>query len=262
MNDIDRLSPALISSGLGTRWLGREIIYYERVGSTNDEARRLAGEGAEEGTLVIADEQSAGRGRLGRPWLAPARQALLFSLIFRPDRPPRELFPLIMLASVACLHAIEKETGLAVAIKWPNDLLLDGRKVAGILSEIGQPAKRPYVIVGIGLNVNVDFQSWPELGAQATSLREALGRPVPRLPLLQEILRQIELAYDRFRAGYSPYDEWVAHLSTLGREVRVTTAEGTLAGRAVAVDSDGALCLVLPDGTRRRILTGDVERLR
>jgi len=259
---MDTLSPDVVATGLGTCWLARKIVYYETVGSTNDEARRLALAGTPEGTLVLANEQTAGRGRLDRRWLAPRGQALLFSLIFYPTLTPRHVHQLTMLSSLACMHAVLDQTGLRPAIKWPNDLLLDGKKLAGILSEIGQAGERLYAVVGIGLNVNVDFAPWPELREQATSLREALGRPVPRVPLLQEILRRIETAYDRLRAGHSPHEEWAANLATLGREVRVITSEGVIGGRASAVDPEGALELTLTDGTTRRVLVGDVESLR
>ena len=257
-----KLSPELITSGLGTTWLARNVVYYDKIGSTNDEARKLALAGTPEGTLVVADEQTAGRGRLQRRWLAPPGQALLFSLIFYPDLAPRDAFQLTMLSSVACVQAVQNLTCLRPVIKWPNDLLLDGKKLAGILSEMGQAGERLSAVVGIGLNVNVDLTPWPDLAQRATSLREMLGRTVPRVPLLQEILRQIEMRYDLLRAGQSPYEEWLANLATLGREVRVTTPEGVFEGRASGVDRDGALELTLPDGTKRRILVGDVESLR
>ncbi len=259
---MDRLSPDAIASGLGTCWLGRHIVYYESVGSTNDEARRLAQAGTPEGTLVLAEQQTAGRGRLQRPWISPEGQALLFSLVFYPSLAPRQAFQLVMLTSLACMRAVRATSGLETRIKWPNDLLLGGKKLAGILGELGQAGERLYAVVGVGLNVNVDLASYPELREQATSLCGALGHPVARLPLLQEILRRIEESYDRLRAGHSPYDEWVANLDTLGREVRLTVAEGTFEGRAASVDPDGALCLALPDGTARRFLVGDVESLR
>ncbi len=258
---MEELSPTVIATGLGTRWLGSRIVYFECTGSTNDEARRLALAGAPEGTLVLAEEQTAGRGRLQRRWLAPRGEALLFSLIFYPDLGPRYAYQLTMISSLACVHAVQAETGLRPEIKWPNDLLLDGKKLAGILSEMGQAGERLYVIVGIGLNVNMDPATWPEI-SQATSLRQALGRPVARLPLLQEILRRIEAGYDDLRAGHSPYEEWAASLATLGRRVRVTTAEGVFEGLATGVEHDGALRLALPDGSSVRILVGDVENLR
>ncbi len=259
---MDRLAPDAVASGLGTCWLGRHMVYFESVGSTNDEARRLAQAGTPEGTLVLAEQQTAGRGRLQRPWVSPAGQALLFSLVFYPSLAPHQAFQLVMLTSLACMRAVSATTGLEPRIKWPNDLLLQGKKLAGILSELGQAGERLYAVVGVGLNVNVDLAAHPELREQATSLCEVLGHPVPRVPLLQEALRRIEEGYDRLRAGHSPHDEWAANLDTLGREVRVTAAEGTFEGRAVGVDADGALCLALSDGTTRRFLVGDVESLR
>jgi BirA family biotin operon repressor/biotin-[acetyl-CoA-carboxylase] ligase len=259
---MDVLTPDRVAAGLGTCWLGRRIFYHESTGSTNDEARQLALAGTPEGTLVLAEEQTAGRGRLQRPWVAPPGQALLFSLVFYPSGVPQDAFALTMLSSLACMQAVLSQTGLRPAIKWPNDLLLEGRKLAGILSELGQAGERYYAVVGIGLNVNVDFSPWPELGRQATSVGAVLGHPIPRLPLLQEILRRLEARYDQLRAGQSPYEEWVANLATLGRQVRIVTAEETLEGLASSVDPDGALRLDLPDGTTRRVIVGDVESLR
>ncbi len=259
---MDMLSVDSIASGLGTCWLGRKIVYYESIGSTNDEARQLALAGTPEGTLVLAEEQTAGRGRLQRRWMAPKGEALLFSLIFFPTALPHGAQELVMLSSLACMQAIEAQTGVRPAIKWPNDLLLDGKKLAGILTDLGQASERLYAVVGIGLNVNTDLSPWPDISRQATSLRQVLGHPVPRLPLLQEILRQIEARYDRLRTGESPLDEWVANLATLGQQVQVVTPEETLQGQATGVDPDGALRLTLADGTIRRILVGDVTSLR
>lgn len=259
---MDELFPERIHAGLGTRWLAHRIVYYERIGSTNDEARRLALEGTPNGTLVIANEQTAGRGRLRRAWLAPPGQALLFSVVFYPPFGPQEAYQLTMLASLACMQAIAAQTRLQPSIKWPNDLLLGRRKVAGILSEMCRLDEGLYVVVGIGLNVNVDLAALPELQGQATSLSEALGRPVPRVPLLQEILRRMEAQYEQMVAGQSPYGEWLEHLSTLGQQVRVTTHEETLTGLAKGADPDGALVLELEDGTVRHIRVGDVESLR
>ncbi len=259
---MDDLSPPHIAAGLGTRWLAHRIIYHERTASTNDVARRLALAGTPDGTLVIAEEQTAGRGRLGRQWLAPPGQALLFSLVLYPNLAPQEAYQLTMLVSLACVEAIIAQTGLQPAIKWPNDLLLGERKLAGILSELCRLDEGLYAVIGVGLNVNVDFAGYPELEGRATSLADALGRPVERQPLLQEILRRVEARYERLRARISPYREWVAHLATLGRTVRVQTHEGVFEGLARSADCDGALVVELADGGVRRILAGDVEQLR
>jgi BirA family biotin operon repressor/biotin-[acetyl-CoA-carboxylase] ligase len=259
---MEKLTPDRIAAGLCTHWLAQRIVYYERIASTNDEARRLALEGTPNGTLVVAEEQTAGRGRLGRRWLAPPGQALLFSLVFYPPLDPQESYQLTMLASLATLEAVASETRLQPTIKWPNDLMVGRRKVAGILSEMCRLDEGLYIVVGIGLNVNVEPSAWPGLESQATSLRQVLGWPVPRLPLLQETLRRIEARYDRLIAGESPYHDWVDHLATLGSQVRVTTQEGVFEGLVQSVEPNGALVLRLADGSARRILAGDVESLR
>jgi len=256
---LDELSVARIKSGLRTSLLGRHVVYRPSVGSTNDVARELAEEGAPEGTLVIADEQRAGRGRLGRRWLAPKGSSLLMSLLFRPPLAPHQAGRLTMICSLAIADAIEEVTGLRPGLKWPNDILLGGRKAGGILTELGTTGERlDYAIVGVGLNVNLDVAQFPEIAATATSLSRELGREVPRLEVLWAILAEIEERYLRLRAGLSPHEEWAARLVTLHQQVRVTTPQGVLEGWAEGVDADGALILLLPDGRRRRLLAGDV----
>ncbi|MGQ9682075.1 MAG: biotin--[acetyl-CoA-carboxylase] ligase [Anaerolineae bacterium] len=258
----DTLSEAAIATGLGTSWLARTIVYRPTTGSTNDDARRLALAGTPEGTLVVTDHQTAGRGRLQRRWLAPTGQALLFSVVFYPALDARDIFQLTMLASLAALEGIAEQTGLNPSIKWPNDLTLQGRKLAGILSELGQAGERLYAVVGIGINVNTDFSAVPDLQPLAISLSEVLGRPVPRVPLLQATLRRLETRYDHLRGGRSAYAEWRVHLSTLGQRVRVTSSDGIQEGVAAEVEPSGALVLALDDGTRRQVLAGDVQSLR
>ena len=263
---LDELSVARIKSGLRTSLIGRHVVYCPSVGSTNDVAKELAEEGAPEGTLVIADEQTAGRGRLGRRWLAPKGSSLLMSLLFRPPLTPHQAGRLTMICSLAIADAIEEVTGLRTGLKWPNDILLGGRKAGGILTELGTTGERlDYAIVGVGLNVNLDVAQFPEIAPTATSLSRELGQEVPRLELLWAILAEIEERYLRLRAeqpphagGYLPHEEWAARLVTLHQQVRVTTPQGVLEGWAEGVDADGALILLLPDGRRRRLLAGDV----
>ncbi len=258
------LSPENIAGGLSTAFIGRQVVYYPSTGSTNDEAKRLAGEGAAEGTLVIADRQTAGKGRLGRQWLAPPGTSLLLSLVFRPALSPAQAQRLTMICSLAAVEAIAGVTGLPAAVKWPNDVVLGNRKAGGILTELGISGQRlEYAVVGMGLNVNVDFAAASEpalaaLSATATSLRQELGREVSRLELLWALLEGIEARYLRLRAGWLPHEEWAAHLATIGREVRVSTPQEQVDGRAEGVDADGALLLRTPDGSLRRILAGDV----
>ncbi|MDY7039945.1 MAG: biotin--[acetyl-CoA-carboxylase] ligase [Chloroflexota bacterium] len=239
--------------------IGRRVVAYPRVGSTNDEAKRLAEAGEPEGTLVIADEQTAGRGRLQRTWWAPAGTALLMSLILRPELAPHQAQRLTMLCSLAICDAITEVTGLTTAVKWPNDVLLRGRKVCGILTDLGIEGSRlVYAVVGMGINVNVNFHAAGELASTATSLAQELGHEVSRAELLRAILIGLEERYTRLRAGDSPHVEWTARLATVGQQVTIATSTGQLSGVAEGVDADGALLLRDDNGALRRILAGDV----
>jgi BirA family biotin operon repressor/biotin-[acetyl-CoA-carboxylase] ligase len=254
----DFLSAEAIRASLTTEFIGHNVVYRPSVTSTNDLARALAAQGAPEGTLVLAEEQTAGRGRLGRAWLAPRGPSLRFSLIFRPVLPPGQAFRLAMLCSLAAARAIEAVTALPIRLKWPNDLVLRGKKLGGVLSESSLTGERlDFVVVGLGLNVNLDVSTLPEIAATATSLSTELGRPVARLPLLQRILREIETGYQDVIQGEALRAAWAARLSTLGQMVRVSGGTED-EGLAEGVDADGALLLRRADGTLARITVGDV----
>jgi BirA family biotin operon repressor/biotin-[acetyl-CoA-carboxylase] ligase len=260
---VEELSVESIGKGLTTTLVGRKAIYYGSIGSTNDVARELAVEGAPEGTLVIADEQMAGKGRLGRRWLAPPGTSLLMSLLFRPHfLAPYQAQRLTMICSLAVVEAIEAVTGLATAIKWPNDIVVQGKKAGGILTELGAIGEHlDYAVVGLGLNVNLDFgvgETMGELAATATSLSQELGREVSRLALLWRILKNVEGRYQRLRAGELPHDEWASRLVTLDHHIVVDTPQGVVEGWAEGVDADGALILRTRCGERQRVLAGDV----
>lgn len=277
-----RLSVETIARGLNTRLLARRVVYYERIGSTNDVAKQLADAGEPEGTLVIADEQIAGRGRLGRTWLAPARSSILMSLILRPrplaphlasrhalndSRTPgtavrddlRQLARVTMAVALGACDAIRAETGLDAQIKWPNDILVNGKKCAGILTEAETlDEELKYAIVGLGVNVNFSAASVAGIPPDATTIADELGKPFPRVRLTQSLLRAIEQYYVRLRAGENLREEWAARLATLHQRVCVQTPWGQEEGIAESVDDDGALLLRRADGTTVRLIAGDV----
>jgi BirA family biotin operon repressor/biotin-[acetyl-CoA-carboxylase] ligase len=262
--DADRAwSPELVRARLAAApqvgLFGRQVHYHPAVSSTNDLCRGLAAAGAPEGTLVLAGEQSAGRGRLARRWYAPPGSALLLSLLFRPALAPARMPRLVMLCSLAAAEAVERLTGLAVGFKWPNDLLIGQAKFGGLLAELGVTGDQlDYVVVGLGLNVNLDPAELAEVHGPITSLSHALGRPVDRLALLVALLARSAERYAELAAGGDPAPAWRARLVTLGRRVRVSAAGETIEGLAVGAGDDGALELRRDDGTLARVHAGDV----
>jgi len=241
---------------------GREIYCLVETSSTNHVALNLARQGALEGTVVVADAQSAGRGRLGRSWLAPPGTSLLFSIIFRPPSGPPP-FQTVMAVALGVMRGIVAETGLQAMLKWPNDLLLDGRKAGGLLAEgEAQEGQSGFVVVGVGVNVNFYPRSVAGIPTEATSVLEVLAREVDRCALLRHTLQAVDEEYSEFRQGISPHARWAEALATLGKEVVVELAGDHIRGRAERADEDGALWILEPGGTHRRITAGDVTHLR
>lgn len=271
------LSIEQVQRELGTRLIGRRIDYFPSIGSTNDEAKALAAAGAPDGTLVITDEQTAGRGRMGRRWLGPPNTCLLMSLILRAELAPAQASRLTMLCSLAAAEGIELHAGLRVGIKWPNDLVIarpgsaasEGeRKVAGLLTETSVIGDRlDFAVIGVGINVNLEPAMLGEVLSPATSLQAELGRPVDRAGLLIDILRQIEARYldatGRRRSWQdlqtTIYAAWADRVVTVGREVTVTGDQGVVHGVAEGVDPDGALLVRDMAGNLHRIMIGDVS---
>ncbi len=243
---------------LTTAFLGRHIIQAGSVSSTQDLARSKAAEGAPEGTLVVAEEQTAGRGRLGRSWVSPPGANLYVTLILRPSR--ERLRALSMVAPLATAQAVEETTGLSPRIKWPNDLLLAGRKLAGVLIDTEISGQAPqYALVGVGMNVNMDVQAVPEIAAIATSLRQHLGREISREEVLAAFLNRFELLYvESERGGAAVREAWRARLDTLGRQIRVASGGQMEEGLAEDVDGDGSLILRRADGSRVTLVAGEV----
>jgi len=252
----DSLSAASVSKDLETRFVGQRVIYYRSLTSTMEVARREAQQGAAEGTVILADEQTAGRGRLKRAWLSP-RGNIALSIILYPSL--ANLPSLIMLASLAVVHSIEAATGLRSQIKWPNDVLINGRKVCGILIESDvQGNTVNYSIIGIGINVNLRLADYPEILPIATSLSDELGRDVSRLNVVRCLLVAVERLYLALSAGGSIYEEWRDSMVTLGQRVRVKTDQAIYEGVAESVTSDGSLLLRGLDGSLNKIVAGDV----
>ena len=252
----DTLSPALITKDLKTRFVGQRVIYRPTLTSTMEVAREEAKRGAAEGTIVVADEQTAGRGRLQRAWLSP-RGNIALSVILRPEI--KHLPSLTMLASLVVTRSIAAVTALKPRLKWPNDVLINGKKVCGILIESSVRADRvDYAIIGIGINVNLRLEDYPEILPIATSLSHELKKEVPRLSLIQNLLVEIEKLYLAISEGQSIFEEWRDSLVTLGKRVRVKSGDAFLYGIAESVTTDGSLLLRRPDGTLDKILAGDV----
>lgn len=252
----DILTPESITEGLQTRFIGQGIIYHSSVTSTNDLARQEAQRGAAEGTVVVADEQVAGKGRLKRVWLSP-KGSIALSVILYPAI--AQLPSLIMVASLAVAHSIEAVTGLKPQLKWPNDILINGKKVVGILIENSVRGNAVnYAVIGIGININLKITDFPEIPPTATSLSDELGRDVSRLDLIRGLLVEMEKLYLPLSAGESVYREWRDSLITLGKKVHVKSGKTDCQGIAESVASDGSLLLRHPDGSLTKIVAGDV----
>jgi BirA family biotin operon repressor/biotin-[acetyl-CoA-carboxylase] ligase len=263
LNDPDVLLADDLVARLGpTEVVGRDIRVFERTTSTNDVIEKLARDGVKEGVAVFAESQTKGRGRLGRQWISPARRGLWFSVLLRPDLRPQETTQLTVAAATALWRAIHYQTKLQPEIKWPNDLLLHGRKTAGILTELSAELDQvKYVILGIGVDVNLTAGEFPSgIRKTATSLRIELGKPVLRPELATMILRELDRDYARVCAGQfaSVADEWEEHCTTLGKNVTVHVGERRVQGNAESLDEDGALLLRTEHGHLERIIGGDV----
>ena len=245
-----------------TKIVGRDIRVFEQTTSTNDVIEKLARDGVKEGAVVFAESQTKGRGRLGRTWMSPARKGLWFSVLLRPDLRPQETTRLTVASAAALRRAIQSETGLDPEIKWPNDILIRGKKVAGILTELSAELDRvKHVILGIGVDVNLGANEFPaELRKTATSLKIETGKAISRPELATAILRELDHDYARVCGNFfaDVADEWEAHCTTIGRAVTIQIGGRRMSGRAESLDDDGALLLRTEHGHLERITGGDV----
>ena len=266
---VESLSNDSLARALAGIEFVRRIEYMPTVGSTNDAAKQLGVSGAPEATLVVADEQTAGRGRLGRAWYSPPGTAIAMSLLLRPQFSPALAYRLTLLTSLVAVQAVEQVTGLRVGLKWPNDVVIEQKaggkrqdapilKLGGILTETsisGQDIE--FAVVGLGLNVNIDFSGREEF-PEATSLMMQLGHQVDRLEILRALV-------ERFAARYAILDrderlraDWSARLTTLGRQIIAHRGDETFLGLAEGVDESGALLIRTDEGTLCHVDVADV----
>ena len=248
-----------VEGKLRTRFIGRRLVYLTTTPSTQDVARREAEEDAAEGTAVLAEEQTAGRGRFGRSWVSPAGKNIYVTLVMRP--PLARLRSLAIVAPLATALAVEDIAGgLAPAIKWPNDVILHGRKLSGMMTETelaGQEVR--FSLVGIGVNVNFDIEEASEIAGIATSIKRELGHEVPREELLAALLNRFEELYEQWPVGSGVFQAWRSRLETLGREVSISFRGQVYEGTARDVDQDGNLILSLADGSTMTFEAGEVS---
>ncbi|MFM1769096.1 MAG: biotin operon repressor and biotin--acetyl-CoA carboxylase ligase [Verrucomicrobiota bacterium] len=259
----DRLcADDLLALAKGNEVVGRDIQVFEETGSTNDIVEKLARDGVREGVVVFAEAQSRGRGRQGRKWVSPARKGLWFSVLLRPALSPQAATQLTVAAATALCRAIRGQTELEPQVKWPNDILVGGRKVAGVLTELNaEPDRVKHLTLGIGLDVNLAAADFPpEVRELATSLKLEAGRAISRVELAAALLRELDADYGRIRRGQftALADEWEAQCVTLGRRVRLRVGTRDVVGRAEALDEDGALLLRTEHGRLERVMGGDV----
>ncbi len=258
----DKLLAHEVQFELHTKVMGCKYFYFDSLGSTMDEAFKLGMEGLPEGTVVCAEMQTKGRGRLGRSWVSAKHKGIYFSIILRPKLSPSDLAKLTLLSAVAVAEAVEKCSGVKAVIKWPNDLLVKNKKICGILTELrAEVDQMKFVVIGIGLNVN---HTPSQLIDGATSLRNEFDTNFSRVQILQDILRSFESWYLKSTKG--KFDDvlaaWKDRAYTLGRRVRVTDPASVTEGLAIDIDSDGGLLIRQDSGVIVKKMAGDVVQLR
>ncbi len=250
---------------LGTKVVGSDIVFLPQTDSTNLQARLLAEQGAADGTVVIADQQSSGKGRMGRYWISPKGVNLYLSIILRPDIQLRHATQMTFLTAVAVAEAIESCGSFTPQLKWPNDVLLNGKKVAGLLNELNAETEQiHFMILGVGVNLNMTDDQFPaDLRTPATSLLLAGGKRISRLEFARTLLQKTDQHYARYLAeGFAPIlAAWEKRCNMLGRRVEVDYQHSRLTGVVKGLDEAGALLLTLPNGAEERVLAGDVKLL-
>ncbi|MCC7202633.1 MAG: biotin--[acetyl-CoA-carboxylase] ligase [Nitrospirae bacterium] len=262
----DRLSPDDIRTRVGKRIIGKEILFFDEVDSTNNVAMEKAGSGAAEGLVVLSEGQSHGKGRMGRTWVSPKYVNIYLSILFRPDLSPQYSPVMTMMSAVSTARAITEVTGLRTQIKWPNDILIDRKKVSGILMEMNAEQERiNHIVAGIGINVNMKERDFPDgLRMPATSLAECLGKKVDRTDLLLMLIEILEEDYEELRNGgvMSIFSRWRKGCDILDRRIRVSLPGEEITGVAEDLTPEGGLVLNLDGSGKRIIYAGDVSIIR
>lgn len=259
----DLLTKDEILPRLNTKYIGKTYVYYSKIDSTNKKAKELATDGFEEGTIVISEEQSLGRGRLGRVWYSPKGKGIWVSIILKPDIPTM-MAPRITLIGAAAVHSALEEFGIKSEIKWPNDIILNNKKVCGILTEMsGEMEKLNYIVMGIGINVNTEENELEnELNKIATSLKIECKKEICRKQLLCSLLNHFEDFYDAFKE-YGTLENVInickKNSILIGKEVKIISYGKEVAAKVIDIEDDGELIVKYDDGTVGKVLSGEVS---
>lgn len=257
----DAITPSEIKHNLNTKVLGQDIYYKEEIESTNDKAKALAREGAKEGLLVIADSQSQGKGRLGRNWESPARTGIWMSLVLRPQIVPQYASQLTLIAGLSMCEVIQEVTGLEARIKWPNDIVINGKKVCGILAEMSAEIEGiNYIILGIGVNVNM--KHFPKELPYASSLALEGKREYTRKAIVKKFLEKFESEYINYKKhpSLAPFIErYEKSCITLHRTVKLLMGNETVIAEATGINNEGELLVILEDGISKTVTSGEVS---
>ena len=258
----DVLSYSELKSRIRNNWAGSEIYYYEETGSTNIDAKRLGEEGAAHGTIVVADKQNAGRGRRGRVWQSPAGKDIYFTILLRPSFEPDKASGLTLVMALSVAQAVERKCNLKAGIKWPNDVVLNGKKICGILTEMNMETDYiQHVVIGVGINVNLDEMP-EEISQTATSILWESGEKTARAELLQEVLARFEENYGMYEKESDlsyMLEEYNSYLVNVGKQVKVLDPKGEFEGIARGINASGELLIETPDGKVAEVYAGEVS---
>ena len=258
----DTIAEEEVASRLQTERMGRQIRYFSRIDSTNQYAKRIAEEGAPDGTLIIADEQTAGKGRSGRTWVTPPAEAIAFTLLLRPKLSPDRISMVTLVMGLAVTNAVNSLHGVSAGIKWPNDVVIKGRKLCGILTEMSAEVRQVnYIVIGVGINANLT--SFPEeIREIATSLKLELGRDINRAELIARVMAEFERLYAEFEAQGdlgAVMQEYNELCLNAGSKVRVLDPNGEYTGTSRGINSMGELLVETEDGKMQEVYAGEVS---